>query len=410
MASPQVVSDVTSTLEEVFQSFTEQAKAEDNHIYGDDREFIQSKCMNRYLVPREASQQGSSLELTGKDSLTVYDKSRQENVTDKFSANHLKRSSSYHSSASSNLDTGASRSTDSDSLGPGDSSNTRLSLPWELSNQQSQSPITRTPVDLRSSHRVVQSEKNHFSSMNHFLPSLSSSGEGINCSFNSPKHHLPHPQPPNNHVIWYSDGDPAALDIFAASNHLSLGSLGPDASEGLIRCQFEKFGHIDQFLFCSFKGFALIQYRNIMDAVKAREAMRGRSPWGACLRVKFLDVGLGTKGSINGITVGSSCHVYVGRVLNKWVKDEIINEIRKVIHKGPRMAIDLNSNNALLIEFDSPEESAIAMSHLRRCRGENGNLFCYQMFVQVTACCILKMVDLILLSLLIQEIATLQAM
>lgn len=373
-ALPQVISDVTSAMEEIIESFIEQVKGEDNHVDGDGTVPIQSKYANQYIVPREASQQGTSSEVTGRDSSsTVYDKSCPENVIDRFSGKFLKRSSSYHSTASSNLNNGDSRSIDVDFGGLVDSSTTSSSVPRELSNQASQSPITRTPVDSKNSLRVVQCEKNQASSMTLFVPSLGPSNERVNCSFSSPKHRLPLPHPSNNQVVWYSDGDPAALDVFAASKQLWLGCYGPDVTEGFVRSQFEKFGSIEQFLFFSSKGFAVIEYRHIMDAVKAREAIRARSPWGARVRVKFLDVGLGTRGSVNGIVVGSSCHVYVGRVSNQWVKDEIMNETRKVINKGPRMAVDLNSENAFLIEFDAPEEAVIVISHLRRCRGENGN-------------------------------------
>lgn len=369
-ALPQVISDVTSAMEEIIESFIEQVKGDDNHIDGDNILSVESKYTNQYMVPREASQQGTSAEVTGRDcSSTVYDKSCPENVTDRFSGKYLKRSSSYHSTASSNLDTGDSRSIDFDFGGPVDSSTARSSVPRELSNQASQSPITRTPVDSRNSLGVVQGEKNQASSMAPFVPSMASSNERVNCSFSSPKHQLRLP----HNVVWYSDGDPAALDVFAASKQLWLGCFGPDVSDGLVRCQFEKFGPVEQLLFFSSKGFAVIEYRHIMDAVKAREAIRARSPWGARVRVKFLDVGLGPKGSINGILVGSSCHVYVGHVSNQWVKDEIINETRKVINKGPRMAVGLNSENAFLIELDAPEEAVIVISHLRRCRGENGN-------------------------------------
>lgn len=210
----------------------------------------------------------------------------------------------------------------------------------------------RTPRDFRT---------NSFNNRSP-IPNLPSSGSA-NSPFDSPRQHVPPPH--SNHAIWYSDGDPAAMDIFPASNQLWLGSLGPDASEMLIRFQFEKFGLIDQLRYFPFKGFATIEYRNIMEALKAREVMRGRSPWGACLRIKFLDSGLGTRGAINGTAIGSSCHVYIGNVPTIWAKDEMMHEVKKVLHKGPRMVFDLSTEGALLMEFDSPEEATISIAHLR---------------------------------------------
>ncbi|KAH7660814.1 activating signal cointegrator complex subunit 2 protein [Dioscorea alata] len=171
-------------------------------------------------------------------------------------------------------------------------------------------------------------------------------------------------------VHWYSDGDPAAMDVFSASKMLWLGSLGHDASESVVRMQFEDFGPIEQFLFFSSKDFALIEYRNIMDAVKAREYMQGSSLWGGCLCIKFLDTGFGSRGAINGVAIGESCHVYTGRVPSKQAKDDIFNELMAARLSNPRMVTDLTSENALLLEYCSSEEATISMSHIRMCRKE----------------------------------------
>lgn len=262
----------------------------------------------------------------------------------------------------------------------GASGSSRARTPRELLNRQSFSPRPRTPQDFRSNSfnarsHSVQIERSPIQNMDLSSPALRSSTGPPNSPFESPKQNIPPPHSSTSHAIWYSDGDPSAMDIFPASRQLWLGSLGPDASEMLIRYQFEKFGPIDQLRYFPFKGFATIEYRNIMDALKAREVMRGRSPWGACLRIKFLDSGLGTRGAINGTAVGSSCHVYVGNVLSTWAKDEVIHEVNKVLHKGPRMVIDLCSEGALLVEFDSPEEATILIAHLRRHRKEISNCF-----------------------------------
>ncbi|KAJ0980283.1 hypothetical protein J5N97_008538 [Dioscorea zingiberensis] len=173
-------------------------------------------------------------------------------------------------------------------------------------------------------------------------------------------------------VHWYSDGDPAAMDVFSASKMLWLGSLGRDASESVVRMQLEDFGPVDQFLFFSTKDFALIEYRNIMDAVKAREYMQGSSLWGGCLCIKFLDIGFGSRGLVNGVAIGDSSHVYIGKVPSKRAKDDIFNELMAVRLNNPRMVTDLTSESALLLEFGSCEEATVAMTHIRMCRKETG--------------------------------------
>lgn len=350
-ASPQVVSDISSVLEGILQSFLDEVKAEKMHEYGDEDGLGTVKYASEY----------SDHELSAKKE--THEVSRSLAIP--LGANH-------RSSMKSNTDSGEHRPVIFDSKESG-----VLPRPKEVYNQQILSPIARTPSNLRSGssdlgHHGGLMENHQNPNMDRSLPASRSTG-GMSCSMESPMQRLPLPHSSTNQVVWYTDGDPAAADIFPASNQLWLGSLGPDASEAAVRHKFEMFGPVYQFAFFAFRGFALVEYQNIMDAVRVRETMQGTSPWGAGLRIKFLDIGLGTKGAINGVAVGSSCCIYVGSVQNHWMKDNVMHELRKALQKGPRMVTDLGSEGALLMEFDTPEEATIAMNQLRHWRKGRSN-------------------------------------
>ncbi|XP_059638230.1 uncharacterized protein LOC132280124 [Cornus florida] len=387
-ASSEVVSEFMSVLEGILGSSTELVKGEDSQVDSDEDEYDPSKYINRrYLVPKISNQQETSSEVSGMECTSrVYNGSGNDDLADKYSGQYLKPHSvvvplepNRRSNSSSNHDSGGSRSMDFETGEQGDLSRGRSSTPRELLNNQLLSPVTRKPLDFRtnlfeSRNYFGQVDKNQVSNVDLGLPASRSSSRCLNNAYESPKHHLAAANSSStSQIIWYADGDPAAMEIFSASKQLWLGSLGPEASENLVRFQFEKFGPIEQFLYLPFKGFAVIEYRNIMDAIKAREVMRGHSPWGACLRIKFLDIGLGTRGVVNGVAVGSSCHVYTGNVSSRWAKDDIMHELMKVVYKGPRMVTDLTSEGALLMEFGSPEEAVTVMAHLRQRRKENHN-------------------------------------
>ncbi|KAK4348611.1 hypothetical protein RND71_031366 [Anisodus tanguticus] len=348
-ASSQVVTYISSVLEGILQSFLDEVKAEKPHD-GDEDGLDTAKYSSEYLC-HELSSQKVTPEVSGSPAAPL--------------------GGTHCSSMNSNTNSVEVRSLVFDSKEPGDLPNTRPSVPMEVYNQQILSPIARTPSNLRNSssdggHHVMMENHQTFN-LDRPLPASRPLTGGMSCSMESPMQRLPS-HFSTGQVIWYTDGDPAAADIFPASKQLWLGSLGPDASEVLVRHKFEMFGPLNQFAFFAFKGFALVEYQNIMDAVRAREIMQGNSLWGAGLRIKFLDIGLGTKGAINGVAVGSSCYIYVGSVQSHWMKDDVVHELRKALQKGPRMVTDLVSEGALLMEFNTPEEATIAMNHLRHWR------------------------------------------
>ncbi|KAM3342153.1 hypothetical protein P3S68_027119 [Capsicum galapagoense] len=351
-ASSQVVSDISSVLEGILQSFLDEVKAEKPHDEGDEDGLDSAKYASEYLG-HELSAKKLTHEVSGSPVVPL--------------------GATHRSSMNSNTNNGETRSLFFDSKEPGDLLNTRPLVSMEVYTQQILSPIVRTPSNLRNissdgGHHIMMENHHHILNVDHPIPASRSSAGGMSCSMESPLQRLPLSHSSTNQVIWYTDGDAAAADIFSASTQLWLGSLGPDASEILVRHKFEMFGPVNQFAFFAFKGFALVEYQNIMDAVRAREIMQGNSLWGADLRIKFLDIGLGRKGVIDGVAVGSSCYIYVGSVQSHWMKDDVMHELRKALQKVPRMVTDLGSERALLMEFDTPEEATIAMNHLRHWR------------------------------------------
>ncbi|KAJ6851909.1 uncharacterized protein M6B38_257905 [Iris pallida] len=250
--------------------------------------------------------------------------------------------------------------------------------PKDLTNNHFIPAVPRKQPDFRTNnsdvaYQSVGVEKTQGSNIDLGLPARISASGSVPNIIPSPRqlsttwHHAS-----SNHILWCGNGDPAAMDVFPASKQLWVGSLGHDASEMLVRLQFEDFGPLEQYIFVPSKDFALIEYKSIMDAVKAREYMQGSSPWGACLHIKFVDRGLGSRGATNGIPVGDSCHVYVGKVSTQWTKDEILHELMMVGMRNPRFVTDLVSEKALLLEFGTSEETVIAMMHIRRQRNASG--------------------------------------
>ncbi|KAK8678596.1 hypothetical protein V6N13_144092 [Hibiscus sabdariffa] len=320
------------------------------------------------MISRSSNQHETSSDQSGRG------KSSNESCVENLSGLYLNPhtvppESNFHVIAGFSHDGGGSRSMDFERHDRGDLSSSMSSVPRDPSNHQLLSPATGTPRDFRS---TSFEGRNHFKSTDMTQVSnsggssaLKSTSGGVSNALASPSNRYA----ASSQSVWYFDSDPSSMGIFSASRQLWLGSLGADASEGYIRFELERFGPIEQFFFFPVEGFALVEYRSIIDAVRAREYIRSCFPW----RVMFMDIGLGTRGSVNGVAVGSSSHVYVGNISSLWAKDETLHESRKVVYKGPYMVIDLTCECALLLEYESPEEAAAVMAHLRQHRKERSS-------------------------------------
>ncbi|PNT72917.1 hypothetical protein BRADI_2g50890v3 [Brachypodium distachyon] len=176
-------------------------------------------------------------------------------------------------------------------------------------------------------------------------------------------------------------------DVISVSKELWVGSLGNNAAEALVRSKFEEFGPLTNFLFHPSKDFALVEYGNIMHAVQAVGYMQGSSIWGGGLQIRYLDRLIGSKGFIGGIAVGESCHIYVAKVKNQNEKDDVFGELKSAGLKRPCGFIDISSENALLLEFETAVDAAVAKAHIRRQADSNvssqdNDTSAYQLFVQ----------------------------
>ncbi|XVE95022.1 hypothetical protein REPUB_Repub02eG0060200 [Reevesia pubescens] len=365
------VPEIISSLEGIFESFGKHFNIENSQVDSDDDDSDSSKFVSQqHSISRSSNQHETFSDQSGRG------KSSYESCVENLSGQYLKPhvvplETNLHLNAGSSHDSGGSRPMDFERHDHGDFSSSRSSVPRDLSSHQMLSPARRTPLAFRS---------NSFEGRNHFknvdknqvsnsggVSALRSASEGVSNALASPNNRFATSS--QTACAWYFDGDPATMGIFSASRQLWLGSFGPDVSEGHIRFQLERLGPIEQFFFFPVKAFALVEYRNIIDAIRAREYIRGCFPW----RVMFMDIGLGTRGAVNGVAVGSSSHVYVGNISSQWARDEILHESRKAVYKGPYMVTDLTCECALLLEYETPEEAAAVMAHLRQHRKERSS-------------------------------------
>lgn len=364
-------SEITSVLQGICAMFVQQTDMEDCQIDSDEDKSDSLTPLNKnHVAPRISEEHESLGESSGKGSnLRVHVGVTANSLTVNLDAESL-------SKVGPSSDSGVSRPLCLETGTQGDMPQVRCLVPRDsVSHQQIPSRALRPPIEFRSNSfegrtDIPNFDKNQVSSTDFNVPLLRSSSGGVCNTQASPKQHLMSQfGSTKSQVVWCFDGDPASMDVVSASKQLWVGYTGLDISESHMRFQLERFGPIEQFFFFLAKGFALVEYRNIIDAIKARVYLPGNFP----CRVKFMDIGFGTRGSMNGVAVGSSTLVYVGNVSSQWAKDEILHESRKVIHKGPLMVTDLSCERALLIEFETPEEASSVMLHLRQFRLERSN-------------------------------------
>jgi activating signal cointegrator complex subunit 2 len=204
-------------------------------------------------------------------------------------------------------------------------------------------------------------------------PSNATNSTDLNLAHNIPEKRVEQQQSTNDRATWNSspnkifDFNRNAVSSFvvSASKELWVGCHGTSATEPFLKSKFEEFGPLDRFLFYSPKRFALIEYKNITDSIKAHGFMQGSTMWGGSLKVKYLDRGLGSRGFAEGVAVGDSCHVYVGNVLSLQEREEILSELARSGLKRPINFVDLSGENAVLMEFGSAEEAAVAKARIR---------------------------------------------
>ncbi|KAF8663802.1 hypothetical protein HU200_055133 [Digitaria exilis] len=154
-------------------------------------------------------------------------------------------------------------------------------------------------------------------------------------------------------------------DVISVSKELWVGSLGNRAAEALVRSKFEEFGPLANFLFYPSKDFSLVEYRNIVHAVRACGYMQGSSIWGGFLQIRYLDRLIGSKGFIRGVAIGESRHIYVAKVKSQKDKDEVFDELKAAGLKRPCGVTDISGENALLLEFETAVDAATAKAYIR---------------------------------------------
>ena len=182
-------------------------------------------------------------------------------------------------------------------------------------NQKSDRPVD-AKMDQCKGASVVSDAAHQGTRPDSLTPKSMYASAGGSTSLTSPRQHFGKAK----HI--YSEpfdiyGAYVKRDVISVSKELWVGSLGNRAAEALVRSKFEEFGPLANFLFYQPKDFSLIEYRNIVHAVRAFGFMQGSSIWGGFLQIRYLDRLIGSKGFIYGMAIGESCHIYVGKVKNQ---------------------------------------------------------------------------------------------
>lgn len=191
---------------------------------------------------------------------------------------------------------------------------------------------------------------------------------------------LPSPQQPStprasnsspNHTGWFSDGDTAAMDVFAASTYLLVGPISPPMSESAIKFHVEKVVQIESI--SRNQDYAVLGFRTVRDAAKAREVVQGGIAWSKALRIKFIEnVPKTTEGPANVVAVGPSCFVWVGGISSQNAKEDLLKDVLGAGLKQPRSVTALVNASAISLEFETPEDAAAVLVHIRQRRREGG--------------------------------------
>ena len=191
---------------------------------------------------------------------------------------------------------------------------------------------------------------------------------------------LPSPQQPStpraqnsspNQTGWFSDGDTAAMDVFAASIFLLVGPISSPMSESAIKFHVEKVVPIESI--SRNQDYAVLGFRTVRDAAKAREVVQGGMAWNKSLRIKFIESAPKTaEGTANVAAVGPSCYVWVGGISSQNAKEDLLKDVLGAGLKQPRSVTALVNASAISLEFESPEDAAAVLSHIRQRRREGG--------------------------------------
>lgn len=373
LASSKAISETLSAFEACLESLSELLNLEESLAESDEDDSDPSTSFNGHYSRRGVSNQCAipSKSSWEDDNVRSHNGSCSEDITHKFPNRHLEPQADHHFKIGDRGRSG-SRSLGLEIVENGEFSGSISSCtPRDVPEHHLLSPGNRNPLYFRTNsfkgrNDFSNIDSNHVPKAEATSPHMRPSAGSAPNSLTSPKGNYAVPSGFPSQIVWFSDGEPAAMDVYSASKQLWVGALGPDVSEGHVRFEADKFGPVEHLFFYPRKRFALVEYRNIMDSIRARNHMRRHLPW--C--IKFLDIGLGTRGSVNGVAVGYSNFVYIGNVLGQWMKDELLNESRKALYKGPYTVTDLGNEGAMLLEFETPKEASAVMTHLRQYRME----------------------------------------